>query len=73
MDTKKYICTLCDWIYDPAVGDPDGSIAQEQRLKISLKIGSVRCAGPTPTVSVKLINISTQLKEYGYGKNSNCF
>jgi len=24
---KKYICELCDWIYDPAVGDPDGDIA----------------------------------------------
>jgi len=24
---KRYICTLCDWIYDPEVGDPDGSIA----------------------------------------------
>ena len=24
---KKYICTVCHWIYDPAVGDPDGGIA----------------------------------------------
>ena len=24
---KKYECTLCDWIYDPEVGDPDGGIA----------------------------------------------
>lgn len=24
--SKKYICTVCDWIYDPAVGDPDGFI-----------------------------------------------
>jgi rubredoxin len=24
--SKKYICTLCDWVYDPKVGDPDGSI-----------------------------------------------
>ena len=23
---KKYICTLCDWIYDPAIGDLDGGI-----------------------------------------------
>lgn len=23
---KKYVCTLCDWVYDPAVGDPDGGI-----------------------------------------------
>ena len=20
---KKYICTACEWVYDPAVGDPD--------------------------------------------------
>lgn len=23
----KYECTLCGWIYDPKVGDPDGDIA----------------------------------------------
>lgn len=23
----KYICTVCDWVYDPAVGDPDNGIA----------------------------------------------
>lgn len=24
---KKYICTVCDYIYDPAAGDPDSGIA----------------------------------------------
>ena len=24
---KKYRCTVCDWIYAPALGDPDGGIA----------------------------------------------
>lgn len=24
---QKYICTACDYIYDPAVGDPDNDIA----------------------------------------------
>lgn len=24
---KKYRCEVCDWIYDPEVGDPDGGIA----------------------------------------------
>lgn len=24
---KKYVCTVCDWVYDPKVGDPDGGIA----------------------------------------------
>lgn len=25
---KKYRCTVCGWIYDPAIGDPDGGITQ---------------------------------------------
>jgi rubredoxin len=24
---KKYKCTICDWVYDPEVGDPDSNIA----------------------------------------------
>ncbi|UCH36225.1 MAG: rubredoxin [Armatimonadota bacterium] len=24
---KKYICTVCQYVYDPAVGDPDNGIA----------------------------------------------
>ena len=24
---KKYRCTVCEWIYDPVVGDPDSGIA----------------------------------------------
>lgn len=23
---KKYRCTVCDWVYDPAMGDPDSGI-----------------------------------------------
>ena len=23
---KKYVCNVCNWIYDPAVGDPDSGI-----------------------------------------------
>lgn len=23
---KKYRCTVCEWVYDPAVGDPTGGI-----------------------------------------------
>ncbi|MCC8071411.1 MAG: rubredoxin [Bacteroidales bacterium] len=25
---KKYVCDVCGWIYDPAVGDPDNGIEQ---------------------------------------------
>ena len=24
---KKYVCDTCGYVYDPAVGDPDGGIA----------------------------------------------
>jgi rubredoxin len=24
---KKYVCTVCDYVYDPAEGDPDSDIA----------------------------------------------
>jgi len=24
---KKYVCDLCGYIYDPAVGDPDNDVA----------------------------------------------
>ena len=24
---KKYVCEVCGYVYDPAVGDPDGGIA----------------------------------------------
>lgn len=24
---KKYRCTVCDWVYDPEVGDPDSGIS----------------------------------------------
>lgn len=23
---KKYVCTVCDWIYDPETGDPEHGI-----------------------------------------------
>ena len=22
----KYLCQICDWVYDPEIGDPDGGI-----------------------------------------------
>ena len=24
---KKYICTICNYVYDPALGDPDDGIS----------------------------------------------
>jgi rubredoxin len=26
-NVKKYRCTICGYVYDPAIGDPDGGIA----------------------------------------------
>lgn len=23
---EKWKCTICDWVYDPAVGDPDNGV-----------------------------------------------
>ena len=23
---ERYRCTVCDWVYDPAIGDPDAGI-----------------------------------------------
>ena len=23
---EKYVCTVCDWVYDPAVGYPDHGV-----------------------------------------------
>lgn len=27
MTMDKYVCEVCDWVYDPEVGDPDAGIA----------------------------------------------
>jgi rubredoxin len=27
IDMEKYVCTLCGYVYDPALGDPDSGIA----------------------------------------------
>lgn len=38
---KKYRCQVCDWIYDPAVGDPEGGIKPGTPLKIYPMTGYV--------------------------------
>jgi len=30
---EKYICTVCDWVYDPAQGDPENGIAPGTKFK----------------------------------------
>jgi len=29
----KYVCTVCGYVYDPEVGDPDGGIAPGTEFK----------------------------------------
>ena len=29
---KKYVCNICGYEYDPAVGDPDNGIAPRHRF-----------------------------------------
>lgn len=41
---KKYICTVCDWVYDPEVGDQKVELLRVQLLKIFLKTGFARFA-----------------------------
>ena len=38
---KKYICTVCEYIYDPAQGDPRAELNREQHLKTFRMIGLV--------------------------------
>lgn len=26
MENKKYVCDVCDWVYDPETGDPENGI-----------------------------------------------
>ena len=30
---ERYLCTICDYVYDPAVGDPDNGIAPGTRFE----------------------------------------
>jgi len=30
---ERYVCTICDYVYDPAVGDPDNGIAAGTRFQ----------------------------------------
>ena len=36
---KKYVCTACGYVYDPAVGDPDSGIQLAPLLKTFRTIG----------------------------------
>jgi len=37
---ERYVCTICDYVYDPAMGDPDNGIAPGTRFEDLPTIGS---------------------------------
>ena len=41
----RYVCTVCGYVYDPEIGDPDSGIEQEHLLPICLRIGFVSMWG----------------------------
>ena len=41
----KYECTVCGYIYDPAIGDPDAKIPPGTPFEKFLMIGFARSAG----------------------------
>lgn len=41
---EKYICTICEYVYDPELGDPENGIEREHPLRTSLPIGFAPCA-----------------------------
>ncbi len=41
---KKYVCTVCGYVYDPAVGDPDSGIAPGTAFEDIPMIGCARYA-----------------------------
>ena len=40
---KKYYCTVCQWEYDPAIGDPEQGIEPGASFENLPKIGCARC------------------------------
>ena len=58
---KKYRCTVCEWVYDPAVGDPDGGIAPGTPFEeIPDKAHPAGCALPFVTVGARTQAVSSE-------------
>ena len=51
----KYICTVCDFIYDPEIGDPEAESNPEHSLKISLMIGYALCVELEKKISNRIM------------------
>ncbi len=59
---KKYVCKLCGWVYDPAVGDPDNNVPAGTPFEKYLKAGYARYAEPERKSSKLKINPTTRLR-----------
>lgn len=40
---EKYICTICEYVYDPELGDPENGIEPGTSLKTFPMIGFAPC------------------------------
>lgn len=56
----KYVCEVCDWVYDPAVGDPENGIAPGTSFADLPTIGCARSAASAKISS----NLSNKKNEY---------
>jgi rubredoxin len=76
---KKYVCDVCGYIYDPAVGDPDGGIKAGTPSRSCPRIGCAPCAARTRAVSAPPIDGSARRRlnrrppegYYGPSRNSS--
>lgn len=41
---EKYICTICEYVYDPELGDPENGIEPGTSFEDLLPIGFAPCA-----------------------------
>ena len=64
---KKYRCVVCEWIYDPAVGDPDGGIAPGTPFE------EIPDDWACPVCGVDKSNFEEVFKMFIFHENNLCF
>ncbi len=48
---KKYVCEVCGWVYDEALGDPEPALPPAPNLRIYQPILNARCVALARTNS----------------------
>lgn len=51
----KYICTVCDFIYDPEIGDPEGGIEPGTQFEDIPEIGYALCVELEKKISNRIM------------------